>query len=100
MNANLISVPPIAFRSGRTIPRQPAGGGASAPTDGTTICVAIAKGHAALSAIFCNKKFGGIALLLALAVSLGHAAKPPMRPNILYILLDDARWDEFGAVGH
>jgi arylsulfatase A-like enzyme len=41
-------------------------------------------------------------LTIAAIAPLSHveAQPPPARPNLIYILLDDVRWDEFGAVGH
>ena len=47
-----------------------------------------------------------IRLVVALAVSLVLAAcskqtqSPPHKPNILFILLDDLRWDTVGYAGH
>src|SRR5437762_12513358 len=41
------------------------------------------------------------ALLYALAAAVFvPAAEPAPRPNIVFVLLDDLRWDELGCAGH
>jgi N-acetylglucosamine-6-sulfatase len=35
-----------------------------------------------------------------LAPAAGLAADTPARPNVVFILMDDVRWDELGCVGH
>ncbi|MBP7551701.1 MAG: sulfatase-like hydrolase/transferase [Gemmatimonadaceae bacterium] len=39
-----------------------------------------------------------VALLAATAIACAPAA--PTRPNIVFVLVDDLRWDDFGAAGH
>jgi len=39
-----------------------------------------------------------VALLAATAIACAPAA--PARPNIVFVLVDDLRWDDFGAAGH
>lgn len=48
------------------------------------------------------KLLGGAAATLALdAARFSHAAATPeRRPNIILVIVDDMRWDEFGAGGH
>ena len=42
-----------------------------------------------------------LALLLALPLSnSGQSVAVPTRPNIVFILVDDLRWDELGIAGH
>jgi N-acetylglucosamine-6-sulfatase len=41
-----------------------------------------------------------IGLGLALFPDTSRAAPAPARPNIVFILMDDLRWDELGCVGH
>src|SRR5947209_14295595 len=43
-----------------------------------------------------QKLFSAIAILLAIPVT---AAGAP-RPNIVFVLVDDIRWDAFGCMGH
>src|SRR5687767_5332026 len=45
----------------------------------------------------------GLLGLLPLAVSAAAPAQnpaPALRPNIVFILMDDQRWDDFGFAGH
>jgi N-acetylglucosamine-6-sulfatase len=48
------------------------------------------------------KLIGGAAAAAALGTSwlARAAARPDTRPNIILIIIDDLRWDEFGAAGH
>lgn len=39
-------------------------------------------------------------LCFLLLCSLTAAGQPPVRPNIVFILVDDLRWDELGIAGH
>src|SRR5438105_1429253 len=41
-----------------------------------------------------------LALGLAGSPTPARAADVPARPNIVFILMDDLRWDELGCVGH
>ncbi len=41
-----------------------------------------------------------IILLLVVCLILGRCSAADKRPNILVVLVDDMRWDEFGAAGH
>src|SRR5437870_13849918 len=41
-----------------------------------------------------------LTLLSALAISLVGIAAPSPRPNIIFILVDDLRWDGLGCTGH
>ncbi|MFM1768379.1 MAG: hypothetical protein RJA22_908 [Verrucomicrobiota bacterium] len=51
---------------------------------------------------FRTRPFTWLALLLGLALTVpaAEAARPPRRPNILFILTDDQRWDALGLAGH
>jgi len=42
----------------------------------------------------------GMMLVWAIAILGGCAAEVDMRPNMVVILIDDLRWDDFGAGGH
>jgi Sulfatase len=49
------------------------------------------------------KLLGGAAATVALSSARfgrAAAAKPELRPNIILVIIDDMRWDEFGAGGH
>ncbi len=39
-------------------------------------------------------------LCAALSIPVAGAAQQPTRPNIVVVLVDDMRWDEYGATGH
>ena len=51
-----------------------------------------------------NRTLANVSVTLALAsLLLGACAQPPAadtRPNIVFVLLDDVRWDDLGAAGH
>jgi N-acetylglucosamine-6-sulfatase len=42
----------------------------------------------------------GVILLILLWTLVVHAAEPSSRPNIVFILIDDLRWDALGCTGH
>ena len=50
------------------------------------------------------KKLFFIGLLLAASLSANSGTKPPSepvtKPNVIVVVVDDQRWDEFGAAGH
>ncbi|HKR21634.1 MAG TPA: sulfatase [Pyrinomonadaceae bacterium] len=47
------------------------------------------------------KKLLALLLLLAVgSVSLAQSARQPPRPNIVFIVVDDLRWDDLGIAGH
>lgn len=41
-----------------------------------------------------------VALLLLASMSLAQPGLQQSRPNIVFILIDDLRWDELGITGH
>lgn len=48
-----------------------------------------------------RRLFSGLALLPLLCLSAGAAEKPAApRPNIVFILMDDLRWNALGCMGH
>jgi N-acetylglucosamine-6-sulfatase len=47
------------------------------------------------------KLIGGISAAVALGTSrFSRAANPERRPNIILVIVDDMRWDEYSAAGH
>src|SRR3954454_5744627 len=47
-----------------------------------------------------NRRFFILALLLFTLAIPGKSAQTNTRPNIVFILVDDIRWDAFGCMGH
>jgi N-acetylglucosamine-6-sulfatase len=45
-------------------------------------------------------RFLTLVTLLFAFVSCGRGADEPLRPNIVFILVDDLRWDDLGCAGH
>ena len=46
------------------------------------------------------KSFCQIALFLFTAVPLAPAAEEPKQPNVVFVLIDDLRWDDLGCTGN
>jgi arylsulfatase A-like enzyme len=45
-------------------------------------------------------RLGLLGLLTGTLAGLAEGSEGPLRPNVVFILVDDLRWDELGCVGH